>query len=103
MRKVLIRVVLPLSLVVTGVLAFQLRGGGAPAAADWADALRAAAAGADRVVVRDQDFFGKGAQPDREVRGADKVRELFALIDVDASRSGFHCMCDGEYGIHVFK
>src|SRR5262249_27654696 len=76
---------------------------GHASADDWTVSLREAAAGADRVVVRDRNFHGKGALPDVEVSGSEKVRELLDLIEIDARNSGFHCMCDGEYWIHLYR
>jgi hypothetical protein len=72
-------------------------------ASTWSADLRAAAQGADRVVVRDQNFFGKGPQADCEVRGADKLEELFALIEIDPGRSGSACMCAGEFWLSVYR
>jgi hypothetical protein len=103
MRNVLLWVVLPLC-VLTAVLVFYW-----PSISRFglwakrAESLRAAAEGADRLVVEDLGFGGKARQPDVEICGADKVQELFALIDIDDANSGFHCMCDGEYWVHVYK
>jgi hypothetical protein len=70
---------------------------------DWSDPLSAAAANADRIVVRDVGFHEGKLQPDCEIRGSEKIQELLGLIDIDAANSGFHCMCDGNYWIHVYK
>jgi WD40 repeat protein len=72
-------------------------------ASDWVVSLRTAAANADRLVVHDLDFSGKGAQPDFEIEGAAKVRELLQIIHINPAESGFHCMCDGEYWIHLYS
>jgi hypothetical protein len=110
MRKLLLQFVLPLALLVAAGIAVSLLsrsrpdGGPKPAPdATWALPLRAAAADADRLVVHDLNFYGEGQKQDCEIQGADKVRELFALIDIDPAESGFHCLCDGEYWIHVYK
>ena len=103
MRKLLFQFVLPMSILTVAGLGGWLVFGSRARADDWTHSIRKAAAGADRLVVRDLDFRGEGRKPDREIRGADKVRELFALIDIDAAGSGFHCMCDGDYWIYVYK
>jgi tricorn protease-like protein len=103
MRKVLLRFVLPVGVLLTvGVVGFYALRSPGPTS-DWTRSLRKAASGADRLVVHDMDFFGKGPQPDCEIRGAGKVREMLDSIDIDASGSGFHCMCDGQYWIHLYK
>jgi WD40 repeat protein len=110
MRKLLLQFVLPLG-VLLGVLGMAASflgrsiGGDDKQArdSDWTRSLRGAAVDADRLIVQDLDFHGKGRQPDCEIKGADKIRELFALIDIDVAGSGFHCRCDGEYWIRVFK
>jgi hypothetical protein len=70
---------------------------------DWTAPLKAAAADGDRIVVHDTGFSGGKRKPDYELRGVDKVQELVGLISIDAANSGFHCMCDGNYWIHVYK
>ena len=65
----------------------------------WTGALNQAVAGADRLVVRKPPVAGSRTETVSELRGAQQVREMFALIDVDPKGSGFHCMCDGEYWI----
>jgi DNA-binding beta-propeller fold protein YncE len=110
MRKLLLQFVLPLSaLAVAGVAVFlvyrfKVSSAHKPTTGpEWTLPLRAMAADADRLVVQDMNFHGEGQQPDCVIRGADKVRELFELIDIDPPNSGFHCMCDGEYWIYVYK
>ena len=31
------------------------------------------------------------------------IRGLLDLIDIDAAGSGFRCMCDGQYWIHLYR
>jgi hypothetical protein len=68
---------------------------------DRTEALREAATGADRVVVQDLNFHGKGARPDCEICGADKLQELFQLIQIESDSAP--CMCGGEFRIRVFQ
>ncbi len=103
MRKVLIQLVLPAGIVVVGLLALKSYFAGHVFASAWVDSLRAAAADADRLVVHDLDFDQKGRQPDVEIRGADKIRQLLEVIDIDPAGSGFHCMCNGEFQIHFYQ
>jgi WD40 repeat protein len=104
-RKVFIGFVLPAGVAATLGLACHLGFLRAEGESDWTRSLREAGAGADRVVVHETDFHGGGAgkQTDCEIRGAGKIREMLDVIDIDPSGSGFHCMCDGDYWIHVYQ
>jgi hypothetical protein len=68
----------------------------------WTGPLKQAVKGADRLVVR-KPGAGPRAESEGEIRGAKQVAEMFALIEIDSQESGFHCMCDGDYWIHVFR
>jgi WD40 repeat protein len=103
MRKVILWFVLPVTILGTLGLLCASNFVAAHQNSSWTTPLRAAAADADRLVVHDMDFFGKGPQPDCEIRGVEKVKEMLDLINIDASGSGFHCNCDGEYWIHLYK
>jgi hypothetical protein len=96
MRRILLQLVLPaVLLVVLGSLVKH------KVFFDRTKVLREAALGADRVVVQDLNFHGKGARPDCEISGADKVRELFQLIVIESDSAP--CMCGGEFRMHVFQ
>jgi hypothetical protein len=109
MRKVLFRVLLPLIfLALLGLFVARpyLARHFLPwigTSSDWTGPLKTAAAHADRIVVHDTGFHGGKRKPDCEIRGTDRIQDLFALIDIDAANSGFHCMCDGNYWIHVYR
>jgi hypothetical protein len=99
LRKVLCRFVLPIGILFAlGVFCLK-----SYLHSLWNASLRAAVADADRLVIHDLGFDGEERQPDCEIRGADKIQELFQLIDIDAGSSGFHCMCDGEYWLQVYE
>ena len=70
--------------------------------AKWTGPLIQAVAEADRLVVSTPAAAGAKPETVAELRGARPIRELIALIEVDAAKSGFHCMCDGDYWIHVY-
>ena len=81
MRKAILWFVLPACFL--GILGL-LFARGFPAAdhdSSWTTSLRTAATGANRLVVHDMDFHGKGPQPDCEIRGAVKIKEMLDLIE----------------------
>lgn len=61
------------------------------------EALRAALAGADRVVV-DKGSSPDGSQSFEEFHfiGQARIAELVAQLEFDDAESGFHCMCSGD-------
>jgi hypothetical protein len=61
--------------------------------------------GADRIEITPTDFLvgPKGDRTPYHIQGADKVRALLDAINIDAAESGFHCMCDGDFEIRIFK
>ena len=69
---------------------------------EWADSLRAAAAGADRLVIQDI-WHRKDARPDYEIQGAVVIDGLLDLIEIDAAGSGPPCNCLGQYLIHIYR
>ena len=104
MRRILLWFVLPVGVLAT--LGLLCAHGVQPAEknSEWTESLRAAAAGADRLVVQDMDWQGKGCTTNYEIRGArELLRGLLDLVEIDAAGSGFHCMCDGQYWIHVYR
>ena len=72
-------------------------------AAKWTDPLNQTVAGADRLVVRKPPVAGAKTESVAKLHGVKQIREMFASIEVDAKGSGFHCMCDGDYWIHVYR
>ena len=71
--------------------------------AKWTGPLNQTVAEPDRLVVRTPAVAGAKPETVAELRGATPIREMFALVDVDAAESGFHCMCDGDSWIHVYR
>ena len=70
MRKVLIWFVLPASILGTLGVPCAYTFLGAAQSSTWKTSLWAEAAAADRLVVHDMDFYGKGPQPDCEDPGS---------------------------------
>ncbi len=69
---------------------------------EWADSLRAEAAGADRLVIQDI-WRRKDARPNYEIQGADVIGGMLDLIEIDAAGSGRSCDCLGQYLIQIYR
>ena len=70
---------------------------------DWKAPLLEASADVDRLVI--QPLFSEdGKKPSSfEIRGADKIKQLFDLIAIDAANSGNSCLCDGDHRLLFYK
>jgi hypothetical protein len=86
--------------VVTGIL---LVCGSDNGKVDWKAPLVEACAGADRLVI--EPLFGEDGKkpPSFEIKGADKLQQLFDLIAIDAAKSGSSCLCDGDQRLLFYK
>ncbi len=71
----------------------------------WESAFHAAAAGADRIRVRNGGTCRRRGEEKTlfEIKDAAKIRELIASVRLDEARSGFHCMCCGEPSVELYK
>jgi len=69
---------------------------------DWRAALVARTAGVDGLRVR-QMYPGDAPPALVETHEADVVRAFLELIRIDDKASGSHCMCEGDYVIHVLR
>lgn len=69
----------------------------------WEKPLEDALTGADRLVVQPVKVKDPVKQPPFEIKGADKIKTLFPLMEVDAAKSNYHCLCDGDYRFQFYQ
>jgi hypothetical protein len=73
-------------------------------ASERADSLREALKEADRVEVEVVDHERRpDAKPAFKFAGAEKIATLVKDFDFNDAKSGFHCMCDGDYLVTFYK
>lgn len=64
-------------------------------------ALKSAFKNCDRLVVVSNTPRKPGVP--FEIKGSDQIAELLELLDFDDAESGFHCMCDGDHQITLYR
>lgn len=70
------------------------------------DALAAAVVGADRIRVRTGGTCHRSEAEEEtilEERDPGQVREFLRQIRIDDRKSGFHCMCCGDFSFEVYR
>lgn len=76
---------------------------------NWKGPLVARASDADRLIIEPLafglEFNDASFDPSRafEINGKEKVKEFLEIVEIDALQSGFHCMCEGDHRIRVFR
>ncbi len=77
------------------------------AASERAKSLRESLKEADRIVVEDVNrHLRETANADLhpfEIAGAEKIAKLVSQFNFNDAKSGFHCMCDGDFTVTFYK
>jgi len=71
----------------------------------WSEQLRSAAADVDSLVISHNENDATSPTSNELFRLQDQnvIQEFLNLIDIDIAESGFHCMCDGDYFIDLYR
>ncbi|HEV2947384.1 MAG TPA: hypothetical protein VGX70_08405, partial [Gemmataceae bacterium] len=70
---------------------------------EWKIHLAAASEGVDRLVVEPLLMSDDKKLSSFEIKGADKIKSLIELIEIDAAHSGYSCNCDGDHRFRFYK